>query len=128
MTQHVADQLVTIAVAKTEFEAQLLVAVLADAGYDAFASGFASNVLPLDLKCFNVPVQVRSEDAAAAKAVLAENRAQSPSIDWASVDIGAMEDDLPYRAARRGVLFKLAIILGVIAVAVAVKLLMNAFA
>ena len=89
------DDLVTVVTCPTEFEASTKVAVLEEAGIDAFVFGAVHAALPLGQKLLAVPVQVRAADLEQAKAALSENRANAPSIDWDSVDIGEREDNLP---------------------------------
>jgi hypothetical protein len=93
---------VTVLTCGSEFEAATRVAVLNEAGIEAFAFGNAQAALPLNtLKVLRVPVQVRAADADRARAVLEENAAESSSIDWGSVDVGEREDSLPLRAPGR---------------------------
>lgn len=95
------DDLVTVVSCATEFEAATKVAVLEDAGIDAFVFGIAHSSLPLGQKFLAVPVQVRAADLERAKAVLSENKVESASVDWDSVDIGEREDELPLRKPGR---------------------------
>lgn len=89
------DKLMTVAAAKTAFEANTIVAMLADAGIEASAFDGAFSALPLQSRFTRVPVQVRARDLDAAKAALAEMRAAAADIDWESVDVGEREDALP---------------------------------
>jgi hypothetical protein len=95
------DRLVTLLQAKTEFEANMTVAVLADAGIEAFAFGGAYGALPLSSRLMRVPVQVRESDLDAAKAALASNVSDSVDLDWDEVDVGEREDGLPLRTPGR---------------------------
>lgn len=89
------DDLKTVVSCPTEFEAATKVAVLEEAGIEAFVFGAAHAALPLGQKFLAVPVQVRAADLERARVILSENRANAPSIDWDSVDIGEREDNLP---------------------------------
>lgn len=95
------DDLKTVVSCMTEFEAATKVAVLEEAGIDAFIFGAAHSALPLNQKFLSVPVQVRASDLERARAALCENSADAPSIDWDSVDLGERDDDLPLRAPGR---------------------------
>jgi len=95
------DRLVTLLQAKTEFEANMTVAILADAGIQAFAFGGVHGALPLSSRFMRVPVQVRESELEAAKAALASNAAGSVDLDWDEVDVGEREDSLPLRTPGR---------------------------
>jgi hypothetical protein len=96
-----ADDLVTVLMCATEFEAATRVAVLNEAGIEAFSFGGVQAALPLQAKFLQVPVQVRAGDFDRAKAVLEENTIVSASVDWDSVDVGEREDHLPLHAPGR---------------------------
>jgi hypothetical protein len=91
------DQLVTITTATSEFVAQILVAILDDAGIDAFTFGSTGTTLGMTghstLKGWGLPVQVRRRDVDAAKAALQANRRDSVDIDWDMVDVGTPAKD-----------------------------------
>lgn len=91
------DDLVTVVSCSSEFEAATKVAVLEEAGIDAFVFGSSHAALPLSQRFLAVPVQIRAGDLERARAVLNENQRDSPSIDWDSVDVGERDDDLPLR-------------------------------
>lgn len=95
------DKLVTLAQVKSEFEANMLVAVLADAGVEAFAFGGAYSAIPLSSRFLRVPVQVRESDLEVAKATIAKNIADSVDLDWDEVDVGERDDSLPLRSPGR---------------------------
>lgn len=101
MTESNADKLVTIVQAKTEFEANMIVSILANADIEAFAFGGAYGVLPLNTRFTRVPVQVRASELDAAKAALESNVADSIDLDWDEVDVGEREDSLPLRDPTR---------------------------
>jgi hypothetical protein len=82
------DDLVTLVVKPTEFEAKTLVAVLEEEGIKAVAFGAASAVMPLGIRITPVPVQVRRADLDRAKAALQMNIADSVDLDWDEVDVG----------------------------------------
>ena len=89
------DELVTLTTRPTEFEANVLVAVLEEAGIEAFAFGAMRAALPLSERLTSVPVQVRRRDLEQAKAALAQNVADSVDLDWDEVDVGERDDNLP---------------------------------
>lgn len=95
------DDLVTVTSCASEFEAATKVAVLQDAGIEAFAFGSVHASLPLGQKFLSVPVQVRLADVERARAALDDNRKNAPSIDWDSVDVGEREDALPLKPVGR---------------------------
>ena len=91
------DQLTTITTATSEFSAQLLVAILNDAGIEAFAFGSTGTALGITGQSTNprwgVPIQVRCKDIEAAKTTLLANKRDSVDIDWDMVDVGTPEED-----------------------------------
>ena len=87
------DDLVTLATRATEFEAQTLVAVLAEAGIEACAFGAIPAMEPLGQRLTPAVVQVRRSDVQLAEAALKQNVADSVDLDWNEVDVGQMEDD-----------------------------------
>lgn len=96
------DQLVTLTTATSEFAANAVIVVLAEAGIEAFcfgswgtAIGVTGHVGPMG---FGAPVQVRRRDLERARAELARNRSDSIDIDWDQVELGDREDDLPLQA------------------------------
>ncbi len=95
------DDLVTVVTCASEFEAATKAAVLEEAGIEAFTFGAVHASLPLPTKFLQVPVQVRAAALDRAKAALAENKVESASVDWDSVDVGEREDTLPLRKPRR---------------------------
>ena len=80
------DQLTTITTATSEFGAQLLVAILDDAGIEAFAFGSTGTTLGVTGQSTNprwgVPIQVRRKDVEAAKTTLLANKRDSVDINW----------------------------------------------
>ncbi len=101
MNEPTSDRLVTLAQAKTEFEANMIVSILANAGIEAFAFGSAYSALPLNTRFMRVPVQVRESELEAARAALKQNIEDSVDIDWDEVDVGQREDQLPLREPGR---------------------------
>lgn len=95
------NDLQTVVVAKTEFEAHAVVAVLKEAGIEAFAFGYVKQALPLDMKFTSVPVQVRAEDLQHAKKELKQNVSDSVDLDWDEIDVGEREDEVPLSSERR---------------------------
>lgn len=93
------ERLVTIATVGNEFEANLMVAQLANEGIDAvcFPGGHAA--LPLSAKRFRIPVQVRDSDEESAREAL--DAIDDSEIDWETVDVGEREDDLPLHVPGR---------------------------
>ncbi len=87
------DQLVTLTTATSEFTAHLLLAILEDAGIDAFTFGSTGTTLGVTGQSTNprwgVPVQVRRRDLDRARSTLQANRRDSVDIDWDMVDVGA---------------------------------------
>lgn len=95
------DDLVTLTTRPTEFEAHTLVAVLEEAGIDAYAFGAMHALLPLSERIVAVPIQVRRRDLERAQAALAQNVADSVDLDWDEVDVGEREDQLPLTTRTR---------------------------
>ncbi|MCI0363749.1 MAG: DUF2007 domain-containing protein [Phycisphaerales bacterium] len=115
------DDLVTLVTRPTEFEANVLVAVLQEAGIKAFAFGALATTLHLGSRITPVPVQVRRADLERAKVALAQNVADSVDLDWDEVDLGEREDRLPLvegrrmpRLARVGYLIAVLIVIGML--------------
>src|SRR5687768_5330707 len=94
------DELVTLVVKPSEFEANTIVAVLEDAGIKAFAFSTMRAALPLNQPLTGVPVQVRRMDFDRAQRALKQNVADSVDLDWDSVDVGDREDNLPLKTAQ----------------------------
>ena len=101
MTSPTEDKLTTLLEARSEFEANMAVAVLAEAGIEAFAFGEAYGALPLNARFMRVPVQVRASELAQAKAALSQNISDSVDLDWDEVDVGQREDALPLSTPGR---------------------------
>jgi hypothetical protein len=112
--------------ARTGFEARVVVAVLADAGIQAFTpDGMLADEFAMSQRLMNlqgVDVLVRAEDAEAASAALAEARAAGR--DWAPDEGEASESmtafDVPsereQRTRRTSAFLLLLLVLGVIPV------------
>ena len=101
MTESPEDDLQTVTTAKSECEAHAIIAVLAEAGIEAFAFGYVTQALPLDMKFTNVPVQVRAGDYERAKAELRQNVSDSVDLDWDDIDVGEREDKVPLSSQRK---------------------------
>jgi hypothetical protein len=83
--------LVTVAEAASEFEAQTIVAVLAEAGIEAAVFPLAAIPIPDPLRnrpAGRMPVQVAAGDLARARAALAEAKDAAARLDWDSVEVG----------------------------------------
>ncbi len=95
------DDLATVTSVPTEFEAHTIVAVLREAGIEAFAFGTLQGRLPLVGVFASVPVQVRQSDLQRARLALRQNVADSVDLDWDQVDVGERKDELPLRPVGR---------------------------
>jgi hypothetical protein len=88
-------QLETLLVATSEFAANAIVVVLADAGIEAKAFGTIQGGFGLAIGCntagWGTPVQVRSCDVVEAQRVLDQAKQDSLDIDWDTIDIGTFE-------------------------------------
>jgi hypothetical protein len=94
MTQHPfePDVEVTIAAeAASELEANLLVAILAEAGIEARAAGALSANFRAEVPG-RVRVFVRRAQAEAARDAIAAARAEAAEIDWSQIDVGEPEE------------------------------------
>lgn len=110
------DDLVTLITKPTEFEAHALVAVLREAGVEAFAFGALRAALPWGERLAAVPVQVRQTDLERAQAALKQNIAESMDLNWNEVDVGERVDDLPLaRRAAMPLFIKAGYLLAVLA-------------
>jgi hypothetical protein len=93
------DQPVTLTNASTEFAANIIVVVLADAGIEAMAFGSAAQAFGMGVgggpSLFRVPIQVRARDLERARTILAANKQDSVDIDWDAIDVGERADDVP---------------------------------
>lgn|GEM_PF-1478474 len=94
------DPLVTLVEVQSEFEARTIVAVLEDAGIEAFVFVLGNLGLPMPLSpgARGIPVQVRQSTLEQSRVVLAECRKVGASVDWDSVDVG---DEPPFEPRRR---------------------------
>ena len=111
MTTQNPENLVTVTSTSTEFEAHTIVAVLREAGIEAFAFGTLRGSLPLGGVFTSVPVQVRQSDLQRARLALRQNVADSVDLDWEEVNVGEREDDLPLRpVGRMPLLAKVAVV------------------
>ena len=113
MTESPEDDLQTVATVKSEFEAHAVIAVLKDAGIEAFAFGYVKQALPLDMKFMNV-------------AELRQNVSDSVDLDWDEVDVGEREDNVPLSSQRKlpSAMRAAIVIGGVILLAALVRFLM----
>lgn len=121
-----ASGLVTVCEANGEFEAQTLVAILAEAGIDAHVFPLATIPIPDPFRARapgRMPVQVAAADLERATEAIAAARESAARIDWDEVEVG---DPPPEVAAalggrrRRGRLRFLALAIVAIAVLVAI--------
>jgi len=115
------SRLVTVVEAAGEFEAQTVVAVLAEAGIDAHVFPLATIPIPDALRARPagiLPVQVAAADLLRARAALAAAREAAANLDWDEVEVG---DPPPEVAAalgrRRGTRRMRALVLALIAIA-----------
>lgn len=94
--------LVTVVEAANEFEAQTVVAVLAEAGVEAFVFPLATIPIPDPLRnrpAGRMPVQVAAADLERAREALAEAKEAAARLDWDEVEVG---DPPPEVAAALG--------------------------
>ncbi len=89
------NDLVTLRNAESEFQAGILVAVLQEAGIEAFAFGGVTAAMPLGQRITPVAVQVRQVDLERATEALKQNASDSVDLDWDEVDVGERSDRLP---------------------------------
>ena len=115
------DDLVTITKTPTEFQANILVAVLREAGIEAFAFGTVSGAY-VGMGVLPVPVQVRSVDLERAKEALKQNASDSVDLDWDEIDVGEREDQTPL-THRKGMPLMARISITVAAIIVIVMIL-----
>ena len=114
------DDLVTLTTKPTEFEANILVAVLREAGIEAFAFGTSAAMLELSPRITPAYVQVRQADLERAREALKQNVADSVDLDWDEVDVGVREDDLPLNTpGRMPLIIKIGFLVAVIAILLA---------
>ncbi len=92
---------VTIAEAKSEFEANLIVSTLAEEGIEAHTYTRFRQALPFHSHFSGIPVQVRAADEIAAREALDRRAADSVDLDWNELDVGEREDHLPLGRSRR---------------------------
>jgi len=91
MSGRTSEGLVTVHEAAGEFEARTVVAVLEDAGIEAFVFPLANIPIPDPFRpgpLGRVPVQVAASDAERARAAIAAARDDAGRIDWDEVDVG----------------------------------------
>ena len=88
-----SGDLVTITTAPSEFEANLLAIVLKDHGIEAFVFASPGSGLGVQLSggTAGVPLQVRQDDLAQAKQILASNKRDSVDIDWDELELSGKE-------------------------------------
>ena len=95
--------LVTVVEAASEFEAQTVIAVLAEAGIEAHVFPLAAIPIPDPLRARplgRMPVQVAAGDLERARAALAEARESAAEIDWDEVDVGEPPPEVAAELAR----------------------------
>jgi len=107
-----SDQLETLLVATSEFAANAIVVVLADAGIEARAFGTIQGGLGFPLghhaTGWGTPVQVRSSDLESARLTLDQARQDSVDIDWDAVELGEPEGTPAPRTTGMSIPAKLA--------------------
>lgn len=93
-----SDDLITVFMASTEFEAETVAATLREAGLPVAVFPSTSNALGIALggagSLFGVPVQVRDCDCARARELLKAQKLVAESVDWDSVDVGSRDEDV----------------------------------
>lgn len=98
-----ASGLATVVEAGSEFEAQTVVAVLADAGIEAHVFPLATIPIPNALRARPtgaMPVQVAAADLGRARAALAAAREAAANLDWDAVEVGDPPPDIAASLAR----------------------------
>lgn len=121
-----AGDMPTAALARSDFEAEAIRAVLADAGIRSLFIPTSTGVFgfPLGLRGEGIPVRVLPDDLSRAREVLSQARFTGRSVDWDDVDIGEMPPEVRATLERSGLPRKaggtVAAIGGVIAVAIGV--------
>lgn len=96
--------LVTVASAPTDFEAQTKAAVLESEGIEAFvftAAHFWTGGVGFGLEHKCVRVWVRRRDVDRAREILSQRIADSIDVDWDEVDVGERADELPLTPTDR---------------------------
>src|SRR5688572_3109245 len=96
------DDLVTLTTTETVFQAGIIVAVLDEAGIQAFSFDGLSALYPLGQRLTPAVVQVRRADLERARAALNQNVADSVDIDWDEVDVGEPEETVTARSRKAG--------------------------
>lgn len=99
-----AAGLVTVVEASSEFEAQTIVAVLAEAGIEAAVFPLATIPIPDPLRnrpAGRMPVQVAAADLERARAALAEAKDAAEQLDWNEVDVGDPPPEVAAVLGRR---------------------------
>jgi len=117
VSDEVPDQLVTLQTVESPFQAQIIVAVLREAGIEAvaFDTAQAGIGIPLGTKQRGVPIQVPAEDLERARQALEQRIEDSVDLGWDEVDVGEREDRLPLTSvAHVPALVKVAVILAVL--------------
>jgi hypothetical protein len=121
MTSHDPDALVTVRLARSEFEAGVLAATLREHGIEAFTFGRAHGAIPLGTRLLSVPVQVRAKDRERAEQALAERAVDAAEVDWDEVDVGEREDRLPlHTPGRMPLVVKVGYIAAIVIVLIAI--------
>lgn len=103
MTRHPdGDEPVTLLSVASPFEAQMMVAVLQQAGIQAEAIDRVQTGRGLFEPAQGaVMIRVRQRDVDAARRALQANAAAAKDIDWDSFDVGERADELPLRKPGR---------------------------
>jgi hypothetical protein len=94
----------TVTHAQTEFEAEAIRAVLADAGIRSLVVPCGSNVFgfPMAPGGKGIPVKVLEEDLSRAREVLSRARFVGRSVDWDDADLGEMAPEVRAALEKRG--------------------------
>ena len=93
----------TLTTTPSQFEAEVVVAVLLDAGIEAFviSEGNRAWDLSVGVEPQRVVIQVGARDLEHACEVIREHLSESVDLDWDQVDVGERVDDLPLRTPGR---------------------------
>lgn len=113
MTSELNDiHLETLLVATSEFAANAIVVVLADAGIEAKAFGSIQGGFGLAIGCYTAgwgtPVQVRSCDVVEAQRALDQAKQDSIDIDWDTVELGTFEGTISKPSSGLPIAIKIA--------------------